>query len=61
MGSRMLRRASTGSEKAAADALGACQSRIQALKDGYYRTAITEGELDLPTGVNHPRGQVYLI
>ena len=38
---------------------GACQPRVQALKDGYYRTAVTEGELDAPTSVNHPRGQVH--
>jgi hypothetical protein len=56
---RMPPRASTGSEKTAADVSGACQSRVQALKDGHHRTAVTEGVLDRPTGVDHPRGQVH--
>lgn len=38
---------------------GGCQSRIQALKNGYRRTTVSEGQLDAPTAVDQPRGHVH--
>jgi hypothetical protein len=38
----------------------ACQLHVQASKDGHHRATEAEGELDSPSGVDHPRGQVHL-